>query len=75
MRDSNPLAGERFGQGDSRDSARGRLSNGAKTGAVAAPDAELAWLVEVWGSLPEDVRADILTTVAAALPATVAGPS
>lgn len=44
----------------------------------AADDAtfrELAWLVEVWGSLPDDVRADVLTTVSAALPETVAGPS
>jgi len=31
-----------------------------------AASEELAWLVEVWGSLPEDVRADVVATVNAA---------
>lgn len=38
------------------------------TGAAtsAATSVELAWLVEVWGSLPDDVRADVVSTVNAA---------
>jgi hypothetical protein len=57
------------------DSDAAEIPTGAKTGAVATLDAELAWLVEVWGSLPEYVRADVLATTTAALSETVAGPS
>ena len=40
---------------------------GAKTGAVGTPGVEaerqVAWLNEVWSTLPEDVRAEVLDVV------------
>ena len=41
-------------------------ANGAKTGAIVIADSQLAWLNEVWSTLPEDVRAEVLDVVARA---------
>jgi len=68
---------ERFGGNDdlTTDCVDAPLSLSASDAADNATPTELAWLVEVWGSLPEDVRADVLATMTAALSETVAGPS
>ena len=58
------------------DSVEGESANGAKTGAVGArgldADRQLAWLNEVWSSLPEGTRGMVLEIAREATRAEVA---
>lgn len=67
---------ERFGGTDdvTTDCVDVRLPLPASDAADDAAQAELTWLVEVWGSVPEGARSDVVAMVMAALPEIVARP-